>query len=133
MTLAAIFASDVPVAFDRYGTVRDARGFTSSTYTTSSLVANCTFISPTTPSARAMRRVCSRIVCRWRSGQRNGGTTHELSPEWMPASSMCSMMPPMITAPVLSATASTSNSNASSRNRSTSTGCSGDASTACVM
>ena len=30
----------------------------------------------------------------------NGGTTQELSPEWMPASSMCSMMPPMTTAPV---------------------------------
>ena len=28
---AAIFASGTPVAFDRYGTVRDARGFTSST------------------------------------------------------------------------------------------------------
>jgi len=55
-------------------------------------------------------------------GQMNGGTTQELSPEWMPASSMCSMMPPMMTAPVLSATASTSNSKASSRNLSTSTG-----------
>ena len=31
MTSAAIFASGTPVAFDRYGTVRDARGFTSST------------------------------------------------------------------------------------------------------
>ena len=60
----------------------------------------------------------------------NGGTTQELSPEWMPASSMCSMMPPMTTAPVASAMASTSNSNASSRNLSISTGCSGDASTA---
>ena len=57
ITFAATFASDTPVAFDRYGTVRDARGFTSSTYTTSSLIAYCTFISPTTFSARAMRRV----------------------------------------------------------------------------
>src|SRR5438876_611019 len=96
-------------------------------------MANWTFIRPTTPSFLAMRRVCSRIVCRWRPGQMNGGTTHELSPEWMPASSMCSMMPPITTAPVRSAMASTSNSNASSRNLSTSTGCSGDASTACVM
>ena len=31
ITRAAIFASGTPVAFDRYGTVRDARGFTSST------------------------------------------------------------------------------------------------------
>ena len=40
----------------------------------------------------------------------------------MPASSMCSMMPPMTTAPVASATQSTSNSKASSRNLSISTG-----------
>jgi hypothetical protein len=46
----------------------------------------------------------------------NGGITQELSPEWMPASSMCSMMPPITTAPVTSATASTSSSTASSRN-----------------
>ena len=57
MTSAAIFASGTPVAFDRYGTVRDARGFTSSTYTTSSLMAYWMFMSPTTFSARAMRRV----------------------------------------------------------------------------
>ncbi len=57
MSLAATFASGVPVAFERYGTVRDARGFTSSTYTTSSLTANCVFIRPMTLSARAMRRV----------------------------------------------------------------------------
>jgi hypothetical protein len=31
MTRAAAFASDVPVAFDTKGTVRDARGFASST------------------------------------------------------------------------------------------------------
>ena len=57
MTSAATFASGTPVAFERYGTVRDARGLTSSTYTTSSLMAYCTFIRPTTFSARAMRRV----------------------------------------------------------------------------
>ena len=96
-------------------------------------MAYWTFISPTTLSARAIRRVWSRMVARCRSGQMKGGTTHELSPEWMPASSMCSMMPAMTTAPVASATASTSNSNASSRNLSMRMGCSGDASTACVM
>ena len=57
ITSAAIFASGTPVAFDRYGTVRDARGFTSSTYTTSSFRAYWMFMSPTTFSARAMRRV----------------------------------------------------------------------------
>ena len=31
MIRAATFASGTPVAFDRYGTVRDARGFTSRT------------------------------------------------------------------------------------------------------
>jgi hypothetical protein len=57
MIFAATFASERPAAFERYGTVRDARGFTSSTYTTSSLIAYCTFIRPTTFSARAIRRV----------------------------------------------------------------------------
>ena len=57
MILAATLASGTPLAFERYGTVRDARGFTSSTYTTSSLIAYCTFIRPMTLSARAMRRV----------------------------------------------------------------------------
>ncbi len=46
ITRAAICASATPVAFERYGTVRDARGLTSSTYTSSSLMAYCTFISP---------------------------------------------------------------------------------------
>ena len=63
----------------------------------------------------------------------DGGTTHELSPEWMPASSMCSMMPPMTTAPVASATQSTSNSMASSRKRSISIGRSCETSTAVAM
>ena len=57
MTRAATWASGMPVAFARYGTVRDARGFTSSTYTASSLIAYWTFINPFTLSARAMRRV----------------------------------------------------------------------------
>src|SRR5206468_11620714 len=53
MQRAAIFASGRPVAFDTYGTVRDARGFTSSTYTvplpaSSNWIANCTFMRPTT-------------------------------------------------------------------------------------
>ena len=56
ITRAAICASGRPVALARYGTVRDARGLTSSTYTMSSLMAYCTFIRPTTFSARAIRR-----------------------------------------------------------------------------
>lgn len=58
MQRAAILASGMPVALDTNGTVREARGFTSSRNTTSSpasstCTANCVFISPTTfkPSA----------------------------------------------------------------------------------
>jgi hypothetical protein len=39
---------------DTSGTVREARGFASSTYTVSSAMANCTFIRPTTPSLVAI-------------------------------------------------------------------------------
>ena len=57
MMREATFASGTPVALLTKGVVRDARGFTSSTYTTSFLIAYCTFISPRTPSARPSRRV----------------------------------------------------------------------------
>ena len=98
ISCAATLASGTPVAFDRYGTVRDARGFTSSTYTTSSLTANCVFISPMTfERARDAARVVANRRDVARRSSWNGGTTHELSPEWMPACSMCSMMPPMTT------------------------------------
>ena len=53
----AIFGSGTPVALLTYGTVREARGFTSSTYTLPSLIAYCTFIRPMTFSARASRTV----------------------------------------------------------------------------
>ena len=57
-----------PIAFDANGTVREARGFTSSTYTSPSAIASWTFRSPTTPSAgpeparprRAPRRASRR-------------------------------------------------------------------------
>ncbi len=65
MTRAASDASGTPIAFDTNGIVRLARGFTSSTYTTPFLIAYCTLISPTTPSAIASETVCSRIA--WRS------------------------------------------------------------------
>jgi len=42
---------------DTSGTVRDARGFASSTYTTSSRIAYWMFMSPTTPNSTAIRRV----------------------------------------------------------------------------
>ena len=50
-----------------------------------------------------------------------GGSAHDESPEWMPASSMCSITPPRKSSSP-SKSASTSISTASSRNRSTSTG-----------
>ena len=53
-----------------------------------------------------------------------GGSAQAESPEWMPASSMCSITPPRKSSSP-SYSASTSISIASSRNRSTSTGCSG--------
>ena len=57
MTRAPIFATGTPVALATNGTVREARGFTSSTKTSSSLMAYCTFIRPTTPSALAIASV----------------------------------------------------------------------------
>ena len=73
------------------------------------------------------------MVARCFSARNGGGTTHELSPEWIPASSMCSMMPPMTTAPAASATQSTSISLACSRKRSIRIGRSCDTSTALAM
>jgi hypothetical protein len=51
MQRAAIIASCRPVALETKGTVREARGLTSSTNTVSRWIANCTFIRPTTFSA----------------------------------------------------------------------------------
>ena len=97
MTRAACEASGTPIAFDTNGIVRLARGFTSSTYTTPSRIANCTFSRPTTLNAFASAIVCSRIVCMSRSPIAYGGSTQAESPEWMPASSMCCMIPPITT------------------------------------
>ena len=49
------------------------------------------FISPTTFSSTAILRVYSSIVSRCFCGMLTGGMTQAESPEWMPASSMCSM------------------------------------------
>ena len=56
MTLAASFAKGTPVALLTNGTVREARGLTSSTYTRSPFSANCTFMRPITPSSVASMR-----------------------------------------------------------------------------
>src|SRR5262245_11672245 len=54
---AATLAKGTPVALLTNGTVREARGFTSNTYTISTLIAHDTFIKPTTLSALANVRV----------------------------------------------------------------------------
>src|SRR5947207_8639727 len=81
ITRAASEARGTPIALDTNGIVRLARGFTSSTYTTRFLIAYCTLISPTTPSASASAMVCSRIVAMAASPMRYGGSTHAESPE----------------------------------------------------
>ncbi len=81
-------------------------------------------ISPSTPTPRAIASVASRIRSISRAPRVIGGSAHAESPEWMPASSMCSITPPRKSS-CPSKIASTSISTASSMNRSTSTGCSG--------
>ena len=59
----------------------------------------CTFIRPTTFSSRAMAWVYSRMVLMIRCESVWGGSTIAASPEWTPANSMCSRMPPMTMVP----------------------------------
>ena len=112
--------------------MREARGLTSSTYTTPFWMANCTFMRPMTLSACAMRFVCSRSSPCSFIESAYGGSEHDESPECTPACSMCSMMPPISTS-VPSQIASTSTSVARSRKRSSSTGLSLETLTASVM
>jgi hypothetical protein len=129
MTFAASFARGTPIALLTNGTVREARGLTSRMKISPFWTANWTFIRPTTPSSFASALACrmiSRVISReieW------GGREQAESPEWTPASSMCSMTPPITTVSP-SEMASTSISIASSRNLSIRTGFSSDACTA---
>ena len=70
MIAAARLASGTPVVLLTKGTVRDPRGFTSSTWTTPFLIAYWTLMSPTTPSRSAKARVCRRISSTWASVMR---------------------------------------------------------------
>ncbi len=97
ITFAARFAQPMPVALPTKGTVRLARGFTSMTYTSSAPVswffctAHWQFISPRTPRRSAIcrdKRLISSIVSGF---SECGGIVQAESPEWMPASSMCSI------------------------------------------
>ena len=94
MTSAAHFASGTPVAFDTKGTVRLARGLASMTKISSPLIANCTLMSPRTPRRTANARVTPRSRSTVRFENEKGGMHADESPEWMPASSMCSSTPP---------------------------------------
>ena len=115
----AASTSGMPVALATNGTVREARGLASITYTSPSRTANCTLTRPTTPSARASSRVWRRTSASTSSPMASGGITQAESPECMPASSTCSMTAPISTSSP-SETASTSISIASSTKRSTS-------------
>ena len=84
-------------------------------------IANCTFIRPTTFSARAISVAWRRISSCSFTLSVYGGSEQAESPLWMPAASTCSMMPPIMTS-VPSPMQSTSTSIASSRKRSSSTG-----------
>ena len=115
---AATFTSGTPVALATNGTVRLARGLASITNTWFAFTAYCTLMRPTTSSSVAMARVWPSITAMVSGLSEYGGSAQAESPECTPASSTCSMTPPMITSPVTSRMASTSTSVASSRNRS---------------
>src|ERR1039458_8010411 len=113
----ASLASGTPTALETNGTVREARGLASSTYSSPECTAYCTFSSPTTPIASASSRVAERTCSSISSPSECGGKTHALAPECTPASSTCCMIPPIHTS-APSHSASTSTSVAFSRNRS---------------
>ena len=111
-------ASGWPVALDTNGTVREARGLASITYSSSSPnTANWMLIRPITPSRSAIARVaCS--TCSSMAGPSDiAGITQAESPECTPASSTCCMIAPIRTSSP-SQSASTSISIAFSRKRS---------------
>ena len=114
----AILASGTPIALDTNGTVREARGLASITYRRSSpRIANWTLSRPTTPSARAIPVVCWAMRSSMSPPSVCGGSTQAESPEWIPASSTCCMIPAIQTSSP-SQRASTSTSIESSRKRS---------------
>src|SRR5216684_1281369 len=71
---AAIFAQGTPVALPTKGTVREARGFASSTWMRPPWTANCTFIRPTTFRCRASATVWREISLTISGRSENGGS-----------------------------------------------------------
>ena len=94
MMRAAALASGVAVALETKGTVREARGLASKTNRVSPAWANWMLIKPRTPTPRAIASVEQRIRSTTSAPSVIGGKAQAESPEWMPASSMCSMTPP---------------------------------------
>ncbi len=126
ITRVATLASGTPVALATNGIVRLARGLASITNTVVPATAYCTLISPRTSRRSAIAAVYASMTSTTHDGSVGGGIAHAESPECTPASSTCSITPPMSTSPVWSRTASTSTSTAFSRKRSISTGRSAD-------
>ena len=56
--------------------------------------ANWMLIRPRTPTPAAIASVEVRIRCTTSAPRVIGGSAQAESPEWMPASSMCSITPP---------------------------------------
>ncbi len=81
ITFAAILASGIPIALLTNGTVRDALGLTSRTYTIPPFSAHCTLINPRTFSAKASLRAKSFNCSITWTLSTCGIRTHALSPE----------------------------------------------------
>ena len=81
------------------GTVRLARGLASSMKTVPSLTAYCTLMSAEDAEGAGQARVWSSMTAMTSAGRVGGGMAQAESPECTPASSMCSMTPPMRTSP----------------------------------
>src|SRR3989338_7687876 len=84
ITFAAIFARGTPVDLLTNGTVLDALGFTSKTYTVSFFTANCIFKRPLTFNSFDMLWVYFFMVSMISSLKVCGGRTHAESPECTP-------------------------------------------------
>ena len=76
---------------DTRGTVREALGFASSTYTFPFSMAYCIFIRPLTCISSAIFRVYSLMVSTFSGVMWTDGIMQAESPECTPASSMCSI------------------------------------------
>ena len=81
LIVSEVLARGAPMALLTKGTVREARGLTSSTYTRSPLTAYCAFIRPMTLNSRAIALVYSRIVWMTPADRVCGGRTIAASPE----------------------------------------------------